>query len=188
MGRPIMSRLYWIIAPVMLLLVLFGFLWNRRDTLAKLWLYRSCGQTGQAALEAEVRQFAVLLEPIFVAAYENGPSPQIDESAGIAVDREIQLIKSLTADDAALTRNEIGQEEAMALRRLTQNSQARRERAKLQFLQNYRSAAVSGLGLTHGESGRRLLEELSRNSNSPFQRVAQLSLAKRYRLYSDKNR
>jgi len=188
MGRLLTPRLYWMVAAALLLLLLSGFLWYRRNRLAELWLYRSCSQTGQAALEAEVRRYAVLLEPVFIAAYENGPSPQVEESAALAVDREIRIIQSFTADDAALTRNEIGQGEAVQLRRLVQNPQARRERAKVQLRQNSRSAAVGGLGLTRGERGRQLLDALSRIDNSPFQRVAQLALAKRYSQYSGKSK
>ena len=68
MGRAIVDgiiRSNRIIAGAAVVLVLLsGGCTRRKDVLAKLWLYRTCSKTGQAALEAEIRQYGEAIEPL----------------------------------------------------------------------------------------------------------------------------
>jgi len=126
---------------------------NDAESVKRLWLRQTCDTNQEGQLEAQLVRFRVELEPLFVQAFKDRV-PAADLSAvEVAATRQFKEAKGYNADVS---------------------EHVARERNN--YISGYRSAALSGLGIVGGVEGRRLLEQVAADSQSPFSHNAQLAL------------
>jgi hypothetical protein len=133
------------------------------------WLNSSCAIGEQNHAEEDIRRFGGELETPFINLFEQGPAAaeiaQVENDARRQFERVRTLIQSgyptgLPAD-AVKALQQASLEEFV-------------KRAREDYIDSRKSAALAGLRLTGGRKGRRLLERIATDPKSPYQDLARL--------------
>ncbi len=179
MARPVMPR--WLVVGVLAGLVvaaaLFVF-WGRTvvapspeaQAVMTDWLTTTC-QVGEGAdFEDALRTFGVELETPLIDLFQSGPATsdvrRVESAARREFERTLALINS--GAPTGLPANDVE-----ALRKTSVNEWV--TRAGEDFVAGRRAAALAGLGVTGGNKGRRLLDQIASDPNSPYNGVARLA-------------
>jgi hypothetical protein len=135
-------------------------------------LVSDCGLGEQTSLEREVMKWGNAIEAVFIAAATQGPSQDAllrEVEANARADYRERRTLLETAPNLRMP-----EEDRKRLLRVSEKEYVARIRAD--FVRGYRLRAVSALGLTGGEPGRKLLESISADRASPLRRTAEEAL------------
>jgi len=144
---------------------------SARASEAREWLLKACGVGERAAAEA-LRSAGDALVPIFLNAFEQGPSRDDRESVRTAATRRFNQIAILLARGRDVGLNQANLEIA---RRIPLNEYV--DQAVEDFVFLYRSEALRTLGTIGGETAVRILQRVARDAASPFAITARLTIA-----------
>ena len=138
---------------------------------ATTWLAKDCDEGEKQALDAIIAQFKTPLEPVFLQALADGPSPQ-----QLAAEQAAAAQRFQQRQEALKTGKGLGLSEAdlRAARAVTSEEYTRQQMDS--FVLRYKSRAVAGLGIVDGEKGRAALVALAADTNSPLRSSAQAAL------------
>lgn len=133
------------------------------------WLAVECKVNEGSEHDDALRKFRGELETPLINLFKLGPAKseiqQVESDARRQFERTKYLISSgysrLPASDVDALR--------------TTSAEAWAERAGKEFADSQKSAALTGLGITGGTEGRRLLEQVADDPKSPFNDVARLA-------------
>jgi len=135
--------------------------------LAAQWLARDCTVTDQVLTEQRIRNRGEVLEPVFIAAFTNGP-PQTE------VERLLSRMDVVYRRRQERISTE-PQYRALAGDLLSLADE--KQQAKDNYDHGYRAAALNGLRIIGRPAGRQLLQRISAGEqSSPYQYLAKLFL------------
>jgi hypothetical protein len=139
--------------------------------LASLWLSATERGPGQQELVRQISERRTALEPIFIQAFNEGPSGEDMARLLEAVEYHWASLQVQLAEPEiyGLTAEEIAEMKSISLAE-------EKEQALGLLTYNYRAAALSGLGITSGAAARDLLTRTAAEPNSPFRLTAAAAL------------
>lgn len=130
----------------------------------RMWLSQDCSLGDERSLRNELILVGPALEPMFIKAFRKGP--EADEMARLkeASATRYQSIRELldSGNTMGLARKELTKLEGISLDEFTRQEQ-------IDFKNRYRSRALSALAVIGGAKGKRILQEVSRDTRSPLQ-------------------
>jgi len=134
------------------------------------WLNHSCSVGEGTGVEDALRGFGEELETPLIDLFEKGPAAseiaQVEAAARRQFERIRQVINSGT--DTGLPADQ-----AKALLQISLQEFSRR--AREDYIDSRKEAALTGLALTGGSKGRRLLERIAADPKSPYRDIARLA-------------
>jgi len=133
------------------------------------WLWLDCGQGDEKELRLQVGRAAKALEPVFVAAYRDGPPADEVEQIQGALRVRFSARKATITTGVGLSKGDL--ERAL---RLDQKEFVARGVADATA--SYRSQALLGLGLVGSETALATLETVAADPTSPFRPTATRAL------------
>lgn len=143
------------------------------DEIAQTWLVLNCGLSPTLVTEEVLATRAEELEPLFLEALREGPSPELTEEARRAAEGRFKARLRVLENSESLG---LSLENRRRAEELGREEYLQRQLADLEI--RYRAQAVAGLGIVGGPESARVLSELAQNEESPLQAAAQEALRK----------
>ncbi|MBZ5634631.1 MAG: hypothetical protein LAO55_16020 [Acidobacteriia bacterium] len=135
------------------------------------WLQKDCGVGEQDQLKPILRMFKPQFEQFFLNALNNGPPAQLMAQVEETASTTFDLLEAALKTGKGLGLSEADLND---LRMVTREQYVARERED--FAINYKSRAVSGLGIVAGDRGKTVLQALAADPLSPLRGGARESL------------
>ncbi len=143
------------------------------EVLADTWLTRNCGIDEESQLEVVVARRGEALEAIFLSAWRDGPPKEQVRVTSNAAAKRYQRNRELLNDPESLG---LGNEDLARNKARSEESFVTRAVEGFEF--GYRSQALRGLYFAGGDAGRRIVEATAADTQSPFNSIAKLVLAR----------
>ncbi len=126
--------------------------------------WRRCVGDEARELEAQLRRYAVPLEPAFRKAIVDGPPPAELREARAAAEARFDARQKFPIQDYSV--EGVSEKDLAAFRRVSR--QAYVDDQVRRFATGYRANAVAGLGIIGGPGARQVLARLAANKNDPL--------------------
>ena len=134
---------------------------------AERWLRQTEAGPDLADLIKQLRQDPQVAEAVFIEAFNNGPTEAERETLADTIDWHWAAMQVQLADPEAYG---LSDSEKEAMKSISLSEEKTEE--LLTFEYNYKAAALTGLALTQGQTGKQLLERVAADPNSPYRNVA----------------
>ncbi len=141
------------------------------EVVLEVWLSKSCSVGEQADLGREMRRIAQILTPKLIGVFEDPNQPASEQT--IAVGKYAQ--EQLAAMKENVNRLGLGELEKNLVR--AQTVESYREKAVADYVTNYKSAALSGLGVVNTTEAKKYLNGVAASGRPPYQGLARSILA-----------
>ena len=135
--------------------------------LAASWLHKNCDEGERGIIFPYIRRLTAEIEPLFIKAYRQGPSPEetgeIEKNAAARFDLIQKALKTgrtfgLSKEELDIARN--------------QNQNDFIQSQKNGFISGYKSRAIIGMAVTKGPEARKLIEAETKNEKSELNAAA----------------
>jgi hypothetical protein len=145
-----------------------------KATLAR-WLGTSCTVKIEQQLEEDLKRHGAALEPYLIEAFRNGPPKERAERIVAVAGKQYEMVAKADRDG----KEDEGGGEVRESGVTPFSRTWLVDRVRTNFEESYRIAALTGLGVTAGREGLKLLEEVAGDSKSPFRAEAAMILKER---------
>lgn len=127
------------------------------------WLFNSCEVGEEGQLKETIKKFGSDIQPQFIEAFEKGPDPQQVERQEAYYQRTYQTTRQVLEQGKKEVYPEAWLKEAK-----NETSDRYVERRMKQFVLEYKSNAIYGIGLVADEEGKEYLRSLLSEENTAF--------------------
>jgi hypothetical protein len=128
------------------------------------WVMATCTGDEERELAAQLRRYAVPLEPAFRKAIIDGPPPAELREARAAAEARYAARQKFPIQEYSV--EGVSEKDLAAFRRVSR--QAYVDDQVRRFATGYRANAVAGLGIIGGPGAREVLARLAANKNDPL--------------------